>query len=589
MSSNKRDKLSQVIQNFFLKAANVITQARSPMELDNINTVGSSKLNKWFNLDIYDGSREEIKQWKALNGKSTPPIVIETYLDLRDLNLNQSLILKDDEDNTWNINTKKNEIVLERWLIEMDRSVADDENVELPLLYKKLIVTFRYLYTISKLLPTYKLLKRLLKIKLTKTPLKVSTRILDGNRPIVSKGRVGLSKPIINNIEDHLVQKTITPISTTVGTLKISVSYRKHTDFQLIDNEETLSNHFLNIDKTTKSTSAPIKRAFKTGTVSPPSTSPLGRNNSNASLVQALRTQRTGSNASPSATGTSFPKSITSSVGSVYGIPVPNSNDLSSSASGSTPKYSSSFGRITRRSSIRRSSSVERGTPSSIDRTPSVLRNPSTSGGVTATGTVPDDDINDFVKLLDNKPDLRLKYSPNIYDSLGKFQSMKTKNEILSDSMTASVFSKSTSPPPLPPNSYNTGRNVSISPKSTSNYLPAIPSRLLENNSSQDSLGLREVRSNSTNISRIGSSSPGSILRGRSNKSFSIGPSNPTIAATATHAKMHKISSNSVDSITGVVKKAASGEGTTTSKDNTENNDEDDDLLFTMSDMNLPK
>lgn len=565
MSSNKRDKLSQVVQNFFLKAANVITQSRSSLE-DNL---GASRLNKWFNLDMYDAPREELKQWKNFNGKSCSPIVIETYLDLRELNLNQSLLLKDDEGNTWNINTKKTEIVMERWLIEMDSNSHDELNFELPLLYKKLIITFRYLYTITKLLPTYTLLKRLTKIKLTKTPLKIGTRILDGYRPIVSKGRIGLSKPIIGNIDDHLVQKTISPVSTTIGVLKISVSYRNHTDFQLIDNEETLSNHFLNIDRT-KTASIPLKKAFKVGTASPPNSSPLGRNNSTASLAQVLRNQRTGSNSGAS---TSIPKSITSSIGSVYGIPVSNSNDLSSS--GSTPKYSSSFGKITRRSSIRRSSSVERGTPSSLERgTPSSLRNPS-------SGIYVDEDLNDFVKLIDSKPDLRLKYSPNIHDSLGKFQSMKTKNDMLSDSLSASIFSKSSSPPPGGPPGAHQGRNMSISPKSNSQYPLAIPARLLEGDSSNESLsGLRETRSNSSNVSRIGSSSPASILR-RSNKSFSIGPSNPTIAATATHAKMHKTTTNSIDSITGRVK--------STTNEHKQDDDDDDDLLFAMSDMNLPK
>lgn len=573
MASTRRDKQSQVVQNFFLKAANVITQARSSLE-DNTNSMSSSKLNKWFNLDMYDTSRDDLKQWKSFNGKNASPIVIETYLDLRDINLNQSLTLKDDHGDTWNINTKKTEVVLERWLIELDTTTYDDVNSELPLLYKKLILTFRYLYTITKLLPTYRLLKRLLKIKLTKTPLKIGTRILDGYKPIVSKGRIGLSKPIVANIDDHLVQKTVSPVSTTIGTLKISVSYRKHTDFQLSDNEETLSNHFLNIDKT-KTASVPLRKAFKAGTASPPNSSPLGRNNSTASLAQVLRNQRSGSNSGPC---TSVPKSITSSIGSIYGIPVPNSNDLSSS--GSTPKYSSSFGKITRRSSIRRSSSNDRGTPSSLERgTPSSFRNPS-------SGIYVDDDLNDFVKLIDSKPDLRLKYSPNIQDSLGKFQSMKSRNDMLGESLSASVLSKSSSPPPqmssyAAPNFQ--GRNMSVSPKSNSQYLPAIPSRLLEGNSSNESLshGLRETRSNSTNVSRIGSSSPASILR-RSNKSFSIGPSNPTIAATATHAKMHK-TSTSIDSFTG------KGKPGTSTNELKQDDEDDDDLLFAMSDMNLPK
>jgi autophagy-related protein 13 len=605
MASTKKDKLGQVIQNFFLKTSTVIIQSRSS---NNIEAETTKKLNRWFNIDTYDLMRDDLKPWKASQNNTTP-IVIETYLDLRELTIKQSLILKDDDKNIWNINTKKSEIVMERWLIEIDTNVVDEMNSDLPSLYKRLVITFRYLYTMTKLLPLYKLHKKLSKIKLTQSPLNIGVRVFDGNRPILSKGRIGLSKPIITSSNDvHLSQKAISPVATSAGTLKISVSYRKNVEFQLIDNEETLSTHFINIDKAktasnTAVNSSSLKKTFRSGTASPPSSSPLTRNESSASIAQALKIQR--SNTLVSAQNASFPKSITSSIGSTHGGPfsMHATHDLSSS--GSTPKYSSSFLKVARRSSLRRSSSVEKGTPPSLEYRGIISRNaPSASQN--------DGDLKDFVKLIDTKHGLTLSYSPNVQDSLGKFQLMRGKNDELGESLTASMYSKSVSvSPPLSlnhpslPQSINSSRFQQNSPslpqnmgqpgaspntqpqnfiqslrrlsQSPRSQVPdSITRRLSEANSSSESLysANRIRRGSSVPLSRNSSDSPEPGLLERSYRSFSIGPSNPTIAETPTHAKMHKIPDVNDNNT-----------------NNNNNNDqyEEDDLLFTMSDMNLSK
>lgn len=561
----------------------------------------NAKINKWFNLNTQDTARDDLKPWRNALPSGILPLVVETYLDLRALTPKHALVLKDDQGSSWNINTKKTEIVMERWLVEVDTDLLEEEDEELPLLYKKLIVTFRYLYVVSRLLPSYKLMKRLNKVKLTTSPLKISTRVLEGNRPIVSKGRVGLSKAIVNN-ENHLVQKLFKPVLTSVGALKISVSYRRHIDFHLNDTEETLSNHFLHIDKS-KNTPSTLRKAFKGGQASPPptGTSPLTRHDSGASIAQALKFQRSGS---LGAHNNSIPKSITSSVGSV-GIPFHTnpSQQLQQqiqqqepvSSSGSTPKYSSSFGKIARRSSIRRSSSVDKGSDE--------------KAMVSAQKLSPsDDDISDFVKMLDNKSDLQLHYSPNVHDSLGRFQMLKSRNELLSESLSQSIYSKSHSPPPAAPSQGTPGqgpapqaitqpqpqtvigtpssslwphRLSSASPRSAYNFsVPMMPSRLSETTSSNESL-MNDPKS--MPISRAGSLSPGSIFKRSSNRSIIIGPSNPTIASTQTHAKMHRTHANSIDSVTANATSADRRDHQTGAED------EDDELLFTMSDMNLTK
>lgn len=736
MSSKKEEKLNQVVQNYFNKAVNMIVRSRSPIDTlsndnygnnndddnDNNNknnsnnsnnnstnsnndindndklTENKRKINKWFNIETNDLPQNKIKQWRIQNNNQFVPIVVEIYLDLRALSLNQSLVLRDENGISYNVNTNKSEIVMERWLIEFDTSVkaerevdeqlrgekdledeleqhtargrVGDDDDELPFIYKRLIILFRYLFTTTKLLPTYKLLKKLSKMELNSKPsIRVGSRILDANKSIVSKGRIGLSKPIVllSPHEDHLVQNLLTPIKTSCGTFKISLSYRKHYDFILSDNEETLSSHFINIDKTrSRSSSIQFKKIFRSG--NSPSNSPpieeevkpvpvvlssLDRNGSNTSLIQNLRNQRGGST-----TSTSIPKSLASSIGSIA-ISAPihaqqqkhhqqqqqlNSHTSDLSSGGSIPKYSSSFGKVARRSSIRRSSSMERGFSSG--GTPSSLKNQQFVYGSNAEGANSDQDLDEFVKLLDSRQDLKLKFSPNINDSLGKFQLMKSKNDFLSDSLSASLYSKSQSPPPsssrrtslqkqrqlsqqqiqrsprsitpvdaegvrtgeinsssssisnsnansnpqpikfnspVPP-SVSNFLTSSVSPRSTNYYLPAIPSRLLETNSSSESLLLNEPQQNSISNSNHGlasnplsrvntSSSPSSVGGGR--RSFSIGPSNPSIVSSNIHAVIqHRIKPN--ETISSLKNK----EG---------DQNDDDDLLFTMSDMNLSK
>ncbi|KAH3666667.1 hypothetical protein WICMUC_005484 [Wickerhamomyces mucosus] len=606
-SHNKEEKLLQIVHNFFLKSANIISQSRS---LNGTLSETSTKINKWFNIETQDTLKDDLKLWR--NSDSTlPPMVIEVYLDLRELSSKQSLVLNDENHNSWNINTKKSEIVLERWLIELDSDFMDNFDEELPVLYKKLIITFRYLFTITRLLPTHKLLQSLVKSKLTNSPLKIGTRLLDGNRSIISKGRIGLSKPIISTTKDHLIQKLITPVATSMGSLKISVSYRKHYEFQINDNEETLSHIFSHIDSTrhshtpsftqtsnTNTTSinpaATIKKVFKSGNISPPSTSPnLTRNESNASIAQALKIQRSGSvGAVVSGQSSSIPKSITSSIGSTHGLPT--ANELSSS--GGTPKYSSSFGKVARRSSLRRSSSVERTLPN-------------VGGSSTSSNPKVEDNLKDFLKLMDSKPDLRLNYKMSVQDSLGKFQMMRSRNDLISESLSASVYSKSTSPPSNPPQSLQIvpssqqqhtiqkqgesispsqsphSRHLSVSPN---HYLPLITSRLSEANSSDESLllGNSSAKIASVPITRIASSSPSSTVSRR--MSFSVGPSNPTIAATQTHAKLHKpLNSDTNTKANSNSDNNNNNHNSNSNINNTNTEDDDDDLLFTMSDMNF--
>lgn len=260
-------KLTQVVQNFFTKAVQIILSSRSEI----IEPVESQeqRINKWFNILLPSNSsgptnKEELKLWKSCSDLSViPPMIIETSVNLRDLSGNNTVILKDDNDNPWTVvkgGSKKQEVVIERWLIEFDSTeVSGSIMDELPLIYKQAIILFRSLYGYLRLMPAYKLRQKLKKESNTsnnKNQLSMSNKILDGKQPISSKGRIGLSKPIIPHqmltTDSHLIQRNFHPIQTTLGTLKVSIVYRRHHDFCIKDSEEMLSNHFMKLDNTIK-------------------------------------------------------------------------------------------------------------------------------------------------------------------------------------------------------------------------------------------------------------------------------------------------------------------------------------------------
>lgn len=218
----KQSKLVQVVQNFFTKTLQVIVQARSAADTKPLqygggtpeNTAESgggavsepaastSKINKWFNLHLpsldAEWARQELRPWRLHTTHSAlqtagqnpgqnpahstdfdllhfPPMIIETYLDLRQLSACEMVVLEDDHGGLWPVaegsSSRKLEVVLERWLIEFDRTAcstttpsgpnsasgaAPKPAEELPHVYKQAIVLLRVIYGIVRLLPAYK-------------------------------------------------------------------------------------------------------------------------------------------------------------------------------------------------------------------------------------------------------------------------------------------------------------------------------------------------------------------------------------------------------------------------------------------------
>lgn len=260
-AQKQNGKILQVFQNFFTKTLQIIIQSRSVLDSPPPTTdkVSGSKINKWFNLHIANLSdewlRSELKAWKAQAETNVlPPMIIETYLDLRHLNAREIVMLENEHGKLWTVaegKSKKQEVVIERWLLEFDQTETLELGTdELPLIYKQAIVLLRMIYTITRILPAFRL-RKLVSKPLYKN-VALCNRFIDGKLPISSRGRIGLSKPIIppQHLQgSHMTQKSFSPIKTTMGSLRLSVAYRNHYNFKVVDHEERLSDQFLFTDK----------------------------------------------------------------------------------------------------------------------------------------------------------------------------------------------------------------------------------------------------------------------------------------------------------------------------------------------------
>ncbi|AET38512.1 serine/threonine protein kinase regulatory subunit ATG13 Ecym_2816 [Eremothecium cymbalariae DBVPG len=663
MSSESKLKVIELINSFFLKATLLISQSKLLTDID--TGVDNAPTDTSFNISALQNReiQEETKPWTTFDGeRELPPLVIELYLDLRRLTTAHSVVLKDQDGNPWNVckGGKKSEIMLERWLIELDTSTKDEleEDAHSPAeIYKQLVLLFRYLYTLTQLLPANDLYSVLRKPSnqsdSASSLLHIGTRVLDGSKPILSKGRVGLSRNIIatytnvineTNVASHLEQKKITPIKTNFGSLRITVSYRRDCNFCVNDNEEIFGNNNYSsssvADAQGRSSTAALSslrrvsvHSNRSMSISPQTvysgnvnTEPSPQRKSSSSRIQPFKAGSVGSGSFALARNPSGSSAVAtlraqrSSSGSVS-TPIADQPSVEPSSVGSGgSKYSSSFGRIRRHSSIRCSESLERS-----------MHKPSKS---TDRGS---DELLDFVKMLEDKQELNLKKlygtTADISSSLIRFHSMKSNNDTLSEDLS---MSHSLEPSHAPQVRYRSNSHSPIPSFSPSIQYSSIPMRLSQSrNPSQTELASRKnstERLKSLISSRTGSFSESrrhsytgqeediieddddedeEILLSRSHLSNaggirlrSISPQSiksissynrnslpfkpisnfscPTTMATPAHAKLHKAS----------ISTSHVNQPSLNKKDHDQNNmtsggDDDDDLLFFMSDMNL--
>ncbi|CAG8743291.1 12635_t:CDS:2, partial [Acaulospora morrowiae] len=245
---NPQKRTDQIVQNFYIKVAQIITQARLVQYdtqnigkiLPNANlslhprqtTSHSKRSNKWFNLELSDSDvyKDDLKLWRQISqtstGSSAPlPMTIEFYLDTSDLTKNQVLVLTDETLRRRRIDSiilggdraTKN-IMLERWQLSLSYQPTVPQS-ELPVVYKKSIAFFRSLYAYVRLLPVYRLYKRIRKMRHSNA-LKIGYRfVLPSNN---TQDNIGIDVPIIEGESRPIVSGfEFCPVDTPLGVLSL--------------------------------------------------------------------------------------------------------------------------------------------------------------------------------------------------------------------------------------------------------------------------------------------------------------------------------------------------------------------------------
>ncbi|KAF2755742.1 hypothetical protein EJ05DRAFT_113861 [Pseudovirgaria hyperparasitica] len=269
LSENEKKDLTrvrQVIQQFFNKAALLIVSARAVLP-QSMNQDGNVKQNKWFNIvvDDTDALSESLADWKGLDilNELPPRLCIETYVDLKDLGNKQILVANDDRGKRWNVgemlnqpmsphsplpkrNERVTQLLLERWIVEVkDKETASPASLRdpLPNVYKKAVVLFRSLFTVTHMLPAYKYFKRQAGAH---GGLKLRYRI--SNDIFKHPRRDTLHIPLYETSEPVVETQTFAPSNSPIGPLSISVVFRVDCDLRVDDQESLLSSQFMGLD-----------------------------------------------------------------------------------------------------------------------------------------------------------------------------------------------------------------------------------------------------------------------------------------------------------------------------------------------------
>ncbi|KAL8688146.1 MAG: hypothetical protein Q9218_005868 [Villophora microphyllina] len=284
-------KLSQVVQNYFTKAAHTILHSRVTLPPAYHKGTDNKRVNKWvsirslaehtfsFNTELEETeiTRDDLRLWKTSNATNNrpPAMILEIFIDTQDLTNNQSLAIIDDQGKRWDVEEaltsslgasgdgqrgrNKPEVVLERWQIQLgepSKDLSKDLSVILPRVYKNSIVLFRSLLAFAKLLPAWSLAKKTVKARSSAHAPKLKYRIIEASQfrrsskvdPLTVRlfdGLPGKGSNMTETVEHYPFE----PIDSPAGPFSIQVTYRLHCDFRIDDSEALLSSHFMGMDE----------------------------------------------------------------------------------------------------------------------------------------------------------------------------------------------------------------------------------------------------------------------------------------------------------------------------------------------------
>ncbi|ORY99257.1 autophagy-related protein 13-domain-containing protein [Syncephalastrum racemosum] len=244
------NKLASIIQNFYIKTAQIIIQSRIRIRGDNT----ADRINKWFNLNILEKPRTLRKELSLTSADDAlPALSIFVYLDVSRLPHNVALTVDCAHanhehplcfqcDNVVSLTSSdyhssaaagpaaaekaKQRIVVECWTLTFDKDA--DACGELAKTYKQSIIFFRALYTLVHLLPAYTMSQDVSKSDLLSVTHKVAFSKVPNRSWHPDPEEIALDEPLVSHHMNMGPTKTYTMASvpTPYGAFRLQVDHR---------------------------------------------------------------------------------------------------------------------------------------------------------------------------------------------------------------------------------------------------------------------------------------------------------------------------------------------------------------------------
>ncbi|KAF9466849.1 autophagy-related protein 13-domain-containing protein [Collybia nuda] len=236
MSQDSR--ADQIAFHLYTKLFSVVSQARTTSE-----PRSQPKVDRWFNLETPESelfSKDAKEPYKSVSQNPPPPLEIQVLLAVPDLaHTNQGLVLRLPDSSRTRIHPPPPHILLESYTMTFTAG-PDPADVPLPTIYKAGIPLFRSLYTLLRLLPAWKLHKRLRRRAGVGPSLAIVLRV-------GAESSLGFGVDGVPPLETQT--HAFTEVPHPMGMFVLSVRYLSSPTFQLDELESLLSSRFMSQDE----------------------------------------------------------------------------------------------------------------------------------------------------------------------------------------------------------------------------------------------------------------------------------------------------------------------------------------------------
>lgn len=276
--SNEAHKADQIAYRYYTKLVSVVHSARATAEPNPL-----AKVDKWFNLETPDAEifKEHLRPYRTLSSTPSPlPFELQVLLSVPDLSANQVLVRRGADSSRLRIEPIPNYILLESWSVQFSslrQGSGGDTDFGLSTVYKHGIGLFRSIYTLLRVLPTFKLHKRLRRRLVVPTNrntiLNIELRVRDTKD---QDGVLGFDVSPAANTPPLLTEShTFPSVPHPYGSITLSVRYLTNPHFQLDELESLLSSRFFSLDEGADFTPTLVKNQQRDSFSSSPGSLPL--------------------------------------------------------------------------------------------------------------------------------------------------------------------------------------------------------------------------------------------------------------------------------------------------------------------------